>query len=59
MAGKSDFLSNPQTILDLVDNAAQEFGDFLAVVDEEVRLTFLDLARETQSSARAAIAAGL
>jgi HIP---CoA ligase len=49
----------PDTINALVGHAAQEWPDAEALVDGEIRLTFVQLSEAVLGSARAAIAAGV
>jgi HIP---CoA ligase len=50
---------DPQTIPELVRAAARDFGAIEAVLDEDLRLDFAELAARVSEATRAAISAGL
>jgi acyl-CoA synthetase (AMP-forming)/AMP-acid ligase II len=49
----------PETIPGLVGRAAERFGDLEALVDEDARLTFADLAAQVERAGRALAASGI
>jgi acyl-CoA synthetase (AMP-forming)/AMP-acid ligase II len=49
----------PETIPGLVGRAAERFGDLEALVDEDARLTFAELAAEVERAGRALAASGI
>jgi acyl-CoA synthetase (AMP-forming)/AMP-acid ligase II len=49
----------PDTLPAIIDRAAQQFGDREALVDDEVRLTFADLAAAAEQAGRALVARGV